>query len=478
MRVVLATPPRSPQRNTGNYLPPMHLAYIGASVREMEEVQVVLVDAGGEGLLVDDAADRILEADPDLIGLSVTSCDIRRSLQLLVLVKAARPDVTTVLGGQHPTSFDRLFLEHVPQVDMVMRGEVDLSFPELLRRLADNESIADVPGLSYRADGKIIRGRPQVVWDLDAVEFPDRSLYDEKNYFLNVLGIDLGQTQLLRATPIITSRGCPHQCTFCSKLTPRHHKYRARSPENILQEILQLNRENYELIVFTDENFTFDVGRLKRICQLLVRQNLNMRFIFQGTVHNLSQPTLRLMRSAGFVMAIVGIESGSDSQLKRYRKAASSGAIAAGIGRAKEAGLLVHGSFIYGGPGETAGDRAATRRFIRNVRLHSCTMYELSLYPGTEIWDNLCGNSPPKTLEDTRNRTITSIPHQIDGEAIVVEIKRFWRAFAASWFHYSRLLDLMLLANNPLFRLVQNKRGVFSMLWAFLQLLGGRQRYR
>ncbi|MCP4575710.1 MAG: B12-binding domain-containing radical SAM protein [Deltaproteobacteria bacterium] len=331
MKLALTSPPAMVNGSKGKYIPPMHLAYIGTSVQNMKDVQVTLIDSGGEGLVIDETVDKILEADPDLIGLSVTSCDVRRSLQLLVLLKAAKPSITIILEGHHPTAFDWLFLEHVPQVDMIMRGEVDLSFPELVRRILKAEPIAGAPGLSYRANGQVIRGVPQVVQDLDAIKFPDRTLFDGRNYFLDVLGVEIDQTQLMSTTAIFTSRGCHHMCTFCSKLTSQHSKIRGRSPENIVKEILQLNTEGYELVIFADENFTYDVNRVKRICELLLNHDLKMRFVFQGTLHHLSQSMLNLMQRAGFDGVIVGMESGSDAVLKRYKKSVSSRAIAAGI---------------------------------------------------------------------------------------------------------------------------------------------------
>lgn len=232
------------------------------------------------------------------------------------------------------------------------------------------------------------------------------------------------------------------------------------------------------MVVFLDENFTHDVNRVKRICELLLEHNLKMRFIFQGTLHNLSQSTLDLMHRAGFDGAIAGVESGSDAILKRYKKSASSSAIAAGIKRAKKAHMFVHGSFIYGSPGETPEDREATRRFLKEARPHTCTVYELSLYPNTEIWRNVFGNSPPRTLEDTRNRIISSVPGQTDQSLIDRRMAGFWRAFGASWFHWRRFEDVMSLGlHNPLARWAM-RNAIVRLLRAFLQLARGRQRSR
>ena len=152
-------------------------------LKKNSENKIIIVDAYSEGLYAEEAAARVLAHQPDIFGLSVMSTNINRGLKLLKMVKQAQPTVTTVLGGQHATLFDRLLLREVPEADMVLRGEGEESFPKLCQTLQRNQSLTGLPGLSYRDRGKIIQGQPQVIKDLDALPFPDRTIPDYQGYF-------------------------------------------------------------------------------------------------------------------------------------------------------------------------------------------------------------------------------------------------------------------------------------------------------
>lgn len=478
MQITLASPPADGYFKNVGYMPPMQLAYVAGSVRNLPEVTVSLVDGAGEGLYAEEAADRILRTDPDVVGISVTSADIQRSLKILKMIKKGKPGVVTIFGGHHATRFDDLLLQHISELDMAMRGETEESFPKLCLALLRGESIAEVPGLSFRSNGRVIRGVPQVIEDVDSIPFPDRTIFDNRNYWQGLIGIKVGNKSSQIMTSVISSRGCPHRCTFCSKLTPAHNDYRHRSAENLLQEILELRDAGYKLIVFLDENFSKDLTRVKRLCHLILDQRLELRFAFQGTLHNLSQSVLDLMHQAGFDLAAVGVESGSNDQLKRYGKAAESQGIAKGILRAKKAHMIVHGSFIHGHPRETPQDYAATRRFVRQVRPHTCTMYELCAYPGTALWKELLGNSAVTTVADTGCRSVHEISGLVDKEYVDKQIRRFWRAFGGSWLHWTRFFEITgLFFHNPTFR--NGLTRAFREMTVFLvKLLRGEQMSR
>jgi len=450
MRIVLATPPA--EGKAWSTVPPLGLTYLAGSVKDLPAVQVRIVDAMSEGLNADEAIDRIVRLSPDLVGVSVTSATIQRGLKLVIGVKRAGPRILTIAGGYHATAFDDLILGETPELDMVLRGEADSSFPELCRRLESDEDIVGVPGLSHRVNGDIVRGKPQYIEDLDSVPFPDRHALEFKGYWQNFAGGVL--PQLPRLGTIVSSRGCPHRCTFCSKLTPGSKMHRMRSAENVFREILDLVEDGYELIFFTDENFTHDVKRIRKICQTILDHNLSVRFVFQGTLHNLSQSVLDLMHQAGFDVNIVGVESGSDAQLKRYKKSGNSRAIGAGITRAKKAHMVVHGFFMCGGPGETAADCEATNQFVRKVRPHSGGMAELMLYPGSTLWDDLVGPSlTENTIEASGNRHIHTIPGQTAKEVIDARIRGFNSALAKSWLSWRRIPEVVdLLRHNPTVR--------------------------
>jgi anaerobic magnesium-protoporphyrin IX monomethyl ester cyclase len=216
-----------------------------------------------------------------------------------------------------------------------------------------------------------------------------------------------------------------------------------RSAENVFAEILELHRAGYKIAFFQDENFSYDIPRVEKICHLILKHNLKMRFAFQGTIHHLPESVFQLMHRAGFDALFVGVESGSDAQLRRYGKPGTTKTLAEGIRRAKRAHMLVVGFFVYGGPGETDQDFEATQKFIQEVRPHICGGSALSIQPHAILWDKLIGDAEPLSLEHSHPRQMYTVPGQHDNEVI-----RRWRrglrqAFFKSWRHWRRVIDIL-----------------------------------
>ena len=163
-------------------------------------------------------------------------------------------------------------------------------------------------------------------------------------------------------TSILASRGCPGHCTFSTRIPAELSRWRPRSPENVLQELRQLSRAGYKVVVFTDENLTVNTTHMDQLCRLIIRENLGMRFAFEGFSENLSDANLELMRQAGFDLFFMGVETGSESQRRRYRKPGSAQAVAQGIQRAKKHHFLVYTWLLVGGPGETQADLEGTKK--------------------------------------------------------------------------------------------------------------------
>ncbi len=450
MNIVLATSPAEHDRHGVHSLPPLSIAYIAAGVKNLEGVAVSVVDAYGEDLGMDKAVERVLAQSPDVLGLSTTNVCFRDGLKLLKKVKQAKPDVVTVMGGYHPTAQDHLLLREVPELDLVVRGEGDESFRELCSRLLRAEPIDGAAGVSYRVNGDIVRGTPCQVEDLDALPFPDRDSMDNNSYYKQFGGVYI--PEIPPTANMVSSRACPHQCSFCSKLMPGW-KYRMRSAENLFKEILELRGRGVKWIFFQDENFSHHIPRLEKLCGMILDHKLGMRFMFQGTIHHLPDSVLQLMHRAGFDFLFVGIESGSDATLKRYKKPANSKHLAAAVRRAKKAHLIVFGFFVHGGPGETNEDFKDTIRFIREVRPHAAAGESLWLHPGSPLWNELVGSDAAHNLETTGPRPIYSLPGQTDKETLKRRLKEFRRALAKSWLHWTRLFEIIdLLIYNGAFR--------------------------
>ena len=452
VRIVLATPPADGESDGSvGGLPPLGLLYLYSSTARLPHVEVHIVDATGENLNTPEAVERVLELEPDVFGLSVLSTNICRGLKLLKGVKRRSCSVTTVLGGVHATLFDKQLLEETPELDLVVRGEAELSFVDLCTRLMGGKDIGGVQGLSYRRGAEVIRGEPQIIEDLDALPFPDWSALDLSLYFQRFSAIPLWGNH--KSAAVLTSRGCPHRCSFCSRITADLGKWRARSAENVFQELVQLSEKGFTDAFLVDENTTASVSRLEKLCGMLIERTLNMRFACDGSLHHLSESTLKLMRRAGFDVITVGVESGSDEQLKRFNKPANSRALAAGIKRAKKAHFWVHSFFIAGGPGETPTDHEASKQFLSEVGPHSADFQWLTVFPGSQLWNEYVGGDATRPLSELSPRPIYELSEDPDENTIRYRVNELIRVFLRSWFRWNRMGEFVgLMRNNPLVR--------------------------
>lgn len=450
MNIVLVSSPdiKTPY---GGPFAPLGLLYVAGSVTHKPDVRVKLVDAYSEALDPEIAIDRILAHNPDLVGVSPTSETFEGGRLIIEGIKARRPQVKTMLGGYYPTLFDELLLRQIPQLDYVLRGEVEESFPIFCERfLSDPEHLAGVPGLSHRDGDHIVRGIPQRIEDLDTVPFPDRTVVDRKDTGFDWVGYKIPDVPPIAT--VVSSRGCPFRCNFCTPTEAFAAGWRGRSPENVVRELDELADEGFEIVIFVENNFTAGVTRVENLCRMMIDRGLHKRIrcFTQGTLDHVPQDTLDLMHRAGFDGIYVGVESGSDGQLTRFNKVTTSRRMGDGILRAKKAHMFVISSFISAGQGETDEDRRLTYEFIRKTKPLVCEAGTLRAHPGTPLWHELVGQEDPETVEESLTRMIYEFPGQIDRATCDKLLQEFHEAFIHTFGRGKRLREFVdLLFHNP-----------------------------
>lgn len=313
---------------------------------------------------------------PDVVGVSQFTHNRVESLRLASLAKELDPGCLVVLGGPHATHCWREILEGHPEVDLVVLGEGEGTFCELVQAKADGTSFCQVAGLAYRTGGKACLSAPRApIADLDHLPLPGEAEGDS-------FGVDFRR----QLEFVITSRGCPASCLFCSSPLFWGRGVRFRSPESVVREIRML-KERYGLIYFSfrDDTFTANRARVLEICRLLREERLQVMWNCQSRVNAVDEEMLVAMKKAGCECIQFGVESGSPQMLKALGKRILPPEVERAAAAVRRAGINLSVYLITGIPGEGEEDLRQTVRLIESIRPHDGQVSPLVYYPGTEL---------------------------------------------------------------------------------------------
>jgi radical SAM superfamily enzyme YgiQ (UPF0313 family) len=366
--------------------------------------QVQIYDAVVEDEPLGDVLDRVKF---DVVGITSTTPLINEAWE--AVREAKTHGAVTILGGPHPTLLPDESMQR-PEVDLVVRGEGEDAIVEIVSNLESRlthhvsrftphtspqsfESViwSQIAGLSFRDEsGEIIHNplRP-LRKDLDSIPFPAHHLFKIERY-ANLQPLTDGLNPRARAYTIVTSRGCPYNCIYCSKaITGRI--WRPRSPENVVAEWRWLVRDlRATEIGVTDDTMTLDTERAKTICRMLITEGLNT--VPWITIHginarNTDEELLRLMKQAGCKRVGFGVESGNQSVLDSIKKQQTVDDVRKAFANAKKAGLETMGFFIFGLPTDTEETMEDTIRLALELDPELANFMIAAPYPGTEMYD-------------------------------------------------------------------------------------------
>lgn len=315
---------------------------------------------------------------PRVLGISQFTHNRFESLKLATLAKKLNPATFVVFGGPHATHQFREIIDRHKCVDAVVMGEGEESFCELVATLnSQTPCLAKVKGIAFRSANGIIStpARPPIA-DLDSVPFPATHMDD-------ALGVDLHR----QLEFIITSRGCPAACLFCSSPLFWGKSLRMRSPRNIVDEI-NFIRNRYGLIYFSirDDTFTADKGRVMEFCRLLCQEKIFILWNCQSRVTAVDEELLLAMKRAGCECIQFGVESGSPRILKALGKGINTDQVKESAALVRKAGMNLSIYLITGVQSEAEVDIDATVKLVEAIRAHDGQVSPLAYYPGTEIF--------------------------------------------------------------------------------------------
>jgi len=377
MNVLLVNPPSSSVFNTfGLSLPPIGLLYVAATLEQAGHSVVVRDLAADDGHL-DDADIR----RADVVGISA---DTTRSAKALAI--ARRVSVTgrpVVMGGPHP-QFMAADIFASGSVDYIVRGEGEFIFPNLLTALQNRDSVASVKGLIIKDGGSLIETPAADPIDVEALPFPARHLVDLHQYRASMDGRPI--------TPIVTSRGCPGACHFCSSSSFFGRGWRFRSAESVLAELDEIyTRYGFRAVCFMDDNFTLAPPRVEQIAAGIIDRGYDLKWWNFSRVDTIvkNPAMVTRMAAAGSTTVYLGIESGNEDTLNSLGKNTNASDVTRAVEILRQNGIESYGSYIIGNLNETAADVESTIDLAVRLNTNIAQFTILTPYPGTQLYEEI-----------------------------------------------------------------------------------------
>jgi len=393
---------------------------------------------------------------PDLVGITMPFMTIEHTAcSIADLVKEIDGDIVTVAGGAYVCAVPERVLSKNPSVDIVVVGEGELTFKELLDKEANG--LDRIKGIVYRKGNNIVRNEPRELIDnLDEIPFPRRDLVPFDNYSSSLLSgslrerinmlatwlrynrdwdrlgkrlyhaITSGNRALFRTysaakrASMLTSRGCPFNCYFCSLHSVYRSRYRMRSSQNVLEEVEMLVKDyGVGAIGIMDENFNLSKERVIGICEGIIERGLHLTLISYGMYLApwLDLETLSLIKKAGFHEIFFGIENADQEIVTNVlNKKIDLNKVPEVVGLCKNAGIISGGMFIVGVPGETIKSMEDTVRYALTSGLEKIQLRTFQPAPGTKLYDDCVKNGwlvdgyDPSKSVDTSSRSYVRTP--------------------------------------------------------------------
>jgi radical SAM superfamily enzyme YgiQ (UPF0313 family) len=367
-----------------NY-PPLGLCYLASVIRHKYNVKII--DLQIENMNFQYYANYVLQQNPDYIGITSTTVAIHNAARIAKIIKSKKNSITIILGGPHITALPKKTMEIFPFFDIGIIGEAEITFKKLLNNLENNLDLKATKGLVIRKKNKIILcPKRDYISNLNDLPFPAFDLLPDFTNYGGSQFIDFENRKTFR---LITSRGCPHICSFCDK-NIFGKKYRAHNAEYIMSMIKVLyNKHKIRHIYFSDDNFTLLKKRVIKLCNKIIKEKLDLSWACNARVDQVDLNLLKQMKKAGCHHIAYGIESGSQIILDILKKGITLKQVKDAIKNTNKAGIEARGNFILGCPGETRATIKKTIKFAQNLDLNTFKLSFFTPFPGTEIYNNI-----------------------------------------------------------------------------------------
>lgn len=373
--------------------PSLGLGYLATSVRENNDVEIL--DCIKERINLSKIEDSVRESNPDIVGFQCYTFDLPFLKKALKIVKDIDKNIITVIGGPHPSGEAKGSLEYFAEtLDYAFVGEAEKGFKLLVDYLSGRKlDLSAIPGLVWRESGTVRINRPTFEEDLDSLGTLAWDLIRPDTYPESQHGAFYKRFPI---APIMLTRGCPYNCTFCAAGVISGKKLRKRSIGAVIDEI-KLLYDEYGIREFhiVDDNFTLDKEYAKKFLNELERLNLDISWSVPNGIRmeNLDAEFLGQMKRTGLYLVSLGIESGSDRVLRLMKKNLNVDRIRKTVKLINDTGLEIAGFFILGFPGEKKSEIEHTISFSLELNLVRANFFTYLPFPGTESYAQLKARS-------------------------------------------------------------------------------------
>jgi len=363
-----------------NPLPPLSLAYLAAAL-ESNGIEVQVLDFLVNRYRPEKVRQKLEEYQPQLVGVTCVTLNYYLASEMLEVCKTVNPDIVTVIGGPHASFTPGETLLEAPWIDIVVIGEGERTIVELVETVAGDGSLHDIAGIAFMDQGTLVKTDPRSLIDnIDSLPVPARHLIPLSRY--RALG---------SPCTVITSRGCPYGCIFCSGRRMLGRKVRFRDPGLVVDEIAKIKQDyGFQQVNIVDDTFTVNHPHAYQVCEEMLRRNLDMNWSAFARVDNMTDELAALMKRAGCNMVLFGVESADEGILKTIRKGLTPDDVRNGVRIATGAGIQVYCSFIIGLPGESQDTIQKSISFTNEINRDYGAEYGyhmLSPLPGTELYE-------------------------------------------------------------------------------------------
>lgn len=401
---------------------PFSLFYLAAALNKTSKYLVNIIDLEKKAYQSCLVEELFYHRDSLFFGITATTYTRFEAIKLAKILKELYPTTLIVVGGVHFSYCDEDTLKNIPEIDIVVRGEGELTIVELADAISEKRSFEQIAGITYRHNEKIIRNIERSCFvDVDNISAFVNYSYDDYPEYL------IGYPKPICAVSVMSSRGCPYQCIFCAK---GGTAYRLRNTKSVVDEIAQLQQSfSIEGINFLDLTLTASPKHVVALCQEISKKKLEILWWCESRA-NIPLNVLSDMKNAGCASIALGVESGSQTVLSRMKKNITIKQVKAFCHKARELGIYVQCYFIFSHPDETEEEVEETLKVMVELSNEyvSCSIQPMMIFPGTEIEKiaiekkllppNFSWSTPYESLLNKELRQLSNCPLYIDSLAV------------------------------------------------------------